>query len=260
MVDRHQRIAASGDEQRRLAAQVAVEQQVVAKRTAEEQATLLAQLKSIDLKLLRGRTNLAFGLTPKDSKFDVGVTYRTTLEDLGLPDWASLSFRSLYTNTWERTTTPDEISAPIKCADKFGTRCGNPTPRHKLRTAVNWKMNQFGLNVVWNHLDDVNDDAPATKYTVERIGAKNYWDLSGDWEVNDNVAFTAGVKNLTQESYPILGGNASPSKYAPLPRHHCCVSKRNNSSELSHFSTPSVSSRTRAGFCAPRSPDRKSVV
>jgi iron complex outermembrane receptor protein len=149
--------------------------------------------------------------TIKTEGFDVGVTYRTTLEDLGLPDWGSVSFRSLYTNTWESTTTPDAISSPIKCADKFGTRCGNPTPRHKLRSAVNWKFNQFGMNLVWNHLDDVNDDAPATKYTVERIGAKNYWDLSGDWEVNDNVAFTGGVKNLTQEAYPILGGNASPS-------------------------------------------------
>ncbi len=149
--------------------------------------------------------------TVKTEGFDIGVTYRTTLEDLGLPDWGSLSIRSLYTNTWEATTTPDEISAPIKCADKFGTRCGNPTPRHKLRTAANWKMNQFGLNLVWSHLDDVNDDAPATRYTVERIGAKNYWDLSADWEVSDNVAFTGGVKNLTQEAYPILGGNASPS-------------------------------------------------
>ncbi len=149
--------------------------------------------------------------TVKTEGFDVGITYRTTLEDLGLPDWGSVSLRTLYTNTWESTTTPDEISTPIKCADKFGTRCGNPTPRHKLRTAVNWKMNQFGLNVVWNHLDDVNDDAPATRYTIERIGAKNYFDLSGDWEVSDNVAFTGGVKNLTQEAYPILGGNASPS-------------------------------------------------
>jgi outer membrane receptor protein involved in Fe transport len=149
--------------------------------------------------------------TLKTEGFDIGVTYRTSLEDLGLPDWGSISFRSLYTNTWERTTTPDEISSPIKCADKFGTRCGNPTPRHKLRSAANWRMNQFGLNVVWSHLDDVNDDTPTTLYTVERIGAKNYWDLSGDWDVSDNVAFTAGVRNLTQEAYPILGGNASPS-------------------------------------------------
>ena len=142
---------------------------------------------------------------------DVSVTYRTTLEKLGLPDWGSLAFRSLYTNTWDRTTVPDDVSSPIKCADKFGTRCGNPTPRHKLRSTVNWKMNQFGVNLVWSHLDDVNDDNPATVYTVERIGSKNYYDLSADWSVTDNVAFTAGVRNLTQESYPILGGNASPS-------------------------------------------------
>jgi iron complex outermembrane receptor protein len=148
--------------------------------------------------------------TIKTEGFDIGVSYRFALEDVGLPDWGSISLRSLYTNTWERTTTPDEISAPIKCADKFGTRCGNPTPRHKMHTAANWKMNQFGLNVVWNHLDDVDDDAAAV-YTVEHIGPKNYFDVSGDWEVSDNVGFTAGIKNLTQEQYPILGGNASPS-------------------------------------------------
>ncbi|WP_419254548.1 TonB-dependent receptor domain-containing protein [Caulobacter sp. ErkDOM-YI] len=147
--------------------------------------------------------------------FDIGVTYRTTLEDIGLPDWGSLAVRSLYTNTWLYTITPDDVSVPIKCADKFGSRCFgngvNPLPRHKLLTSANWKMNQFGLNLVWSHLDDVIDDAPLTRYTVERIGAKNYWDLSADWEVNDNVAFTGGVKNLTQEAYPILGSNASPS-------------------------------------------------
>ena len=149
--------------------------------------------------------------TIKTEGFDIGVTWRTTLEDLGLPDWGSLAVRSLYTNTYEYTTTPDEISAPIKCADKFGTRCGNPIPRHKLRTAANWRMNQFGVNLVWSHLDDVKDDNPGALYTVERVGAKNYWDLSADWDVTDNVAFTAGVKNLTQEAYPIMGGNASPS-------------------------------------------------
>jgi hypothetical protein len=36
---------------------------------------LAAAPANIDLKLLRGRTNLAFGLTPKDSKFEVGVNY-----------------------------------------------------------------------------------------------------------------------------------------------------------------------------------------
>ncbi|ACL96375.1 TonB-dependent receptor [Caulobacter vibrioides NA1000] len=146
---------------------------------------------------------------------DFGVTYKTSLEDLGLPDWGTLSVRSLYTNTWLYTIKPDDISAPVKCADKFGNRCRgfgvNPVPRHKLRTAANWRFNNVGVNLVWSHLDDVVDDNPASRFTVERIGAKNYVDLSADWDVNDNLAFTGGVRNLTQEAYPILGGNASPS-------------------------------------------------
>ncbi|PHY17202.1 TonB-dependent siderophore receptor [Caulobacter sp. BP25] len=146
---------------------------------------------------------------------DFGVAYRTNLEDLGLPDWGSVAVRSLYTNTWLYTILPDPISSPIKCADKFGNLCRgfdvNPVPRHKLRTSVNWRMNNLGVNLVWSHLDDVIDDNPASRFTVEHIGAKNYIDLSADWDVTDNVAFTAGVRNLTQEAYPILGGNASPS-------------------------------------------------
>jgi MtrB/PioB family decaheme-associated outer membrane protein len=37
--------------------------------------TLAASPANIDLKLQRGRTNLAFAVTPKDSDFEVGVTY-----------------------------------------------------------------------------------------------------------------------------------------------------------------------------------------
>ena len=36
-------------------------------------------------------------------------------------------------------------------------------------------------------------------------------DLSAEWRATEELAFRAGVRNLTQESYPVLGGNASPS-------------------------------------------------
>jgi len=146
---------------------------------------------------------------------DVQVSYQFDLADVGLPDWGSLAVRSLYTNTWDLTFTPDEISDPLKCADKFGPNCNGGgtgiTPRHKVNTTVVWKYKNYGVNLVWNHLDDVTDDNPASNFIVEKIGAKNYINLSADWAVNETVAFTAGVRNLTQESYPVLGGNASPS-------------------------------------------------
>jgi iron complex outermembrane recepter protein len=151
----------------------------------------------------------------KTEGVDVAVSYRFDVADLGLGDWGSVAVRSIYTNTWENDTKPDEISAVIKCADKFGTRCNNAftgiTPRHKLHTTVNWDWGSWGVNVVWNHLDDVKDDNPAVNYIHERIGAKNYIDLSVDWAATENLAFTVGARNITQENYPVLGGNASPS-------------------------------------------------
>jgi outer membrane receptor protein involved in Fe transport len=146
---------------------------------------------------------------------DVQVSYQFDLQDVGMPDWGSVAVRSLYTNTWDLTFFPDEISSPLKCADRFGPNCNTGgtgiTPRHKLNTSVVWKYNNYGVTLVWNHLDDVRDDNPNTAFTVERIGAKNYINLSADWAATENVSFTAGVRNLTQESYPVLGGNASPS-------------------------------------------------
>ncbi|MBI1197061.1 MAG: TonB-dependent receptor [Phenylobacterium sp.] len=147
---------------------------------------------------------------------DVSVSYRFDMQDVpGLPDWGSFSVRTLYTNTWKNIFYPDAISQPVKCADRFGPNCNGGgtgiTPRHKLHTTIGWKYGDWGATLVWDHLDDVTDDNNSTVYTVERIGAKNYLDLSVDWAATENVAFTAGVRNLTQESYPVLGGNASPS-------------------------------------------------
>ncbi len=146
---------------------------------------------------------------------DVSASYRFDLADLGAPDWGSMSIRSLYTNTWKSTTIPDAISNPVRCADRFGPNCNGGgtgiTPRHKVHTTMNWKYQDWGVNLTWDHLDDVTDDNPNTVFTVEKIGAKNYLDLSVDWAPLDHVGFTAGVRNLTQESYPVLGGNASPS-------------------------------------------------
>lgn len=145
---------------------------------------------------------------------DVSVSYRFDLADIGAPDWGTVQTRMLYTNTWKNIFYPDEISTPIKCADRFGPNCNSGgtgiTPRHKLNTTIAWSYGDFGATLVWDHLDDVLDDS-ATVFTVEKIGAKNYLDFSVDWRATEEVRFTAGVRNLTQESYPVLGGNASPS-------------------------------------------------
>ncbi|MDG2522095.1 TonB-dependent receptor [Caulobacter segnis] len=155
----------------------------------------------------------------KNEGIDVGVSYRFDLADVGLPDVGGVSIKSLYTNSWKNSFQPDALASAKNCIDQFGSTCANtninpqgvPLPRHKLRTAINWSYENVGLNLVWSFLDDVRDGNDATTYVVEKIGVKNYIDLSADWKVTDNVNLTGGVRNLTQESYPILAGNASPS-------------------------------------------------
>jgi outer membrane receptor protein involved in Fe transport len=152
-------------------------------------------------------TNVA---ATKNRGVDLSASYRFDLADIGMPDWGSLSIRSLYTYTDLATTFPDEISKRIECQGKFGATCGQPTPKHKARTTFNWAYDDFGVNVVWNHVGEVKDDSSIVR-VVEVIEPKNYFDLSIDWAATDNVAFTVGARNITQEKYPILGANASPS-------------------------------------------------
>ncbi|WP_269713323.1 TonB-dependent receptor domain-containing protein [Caulobacter sp. NIBR2454] len=155
----------------------------------------------------------------KTQGIDIGVSYRFDLTDVGLPDMGGVSIKSLYSNSWKNSFQPDENAAAKNCIDRFGSTCGNtninpqgvPLPRHKLRTAINWSYENVGLNLVWSFLDDVKDGNDASNFIVEKITAKNYIDLSADWRVTDNVNLTGGVRNLTQEDYPILAGNASPS-------------------------------------------------
>jgi outer membrane receptor protein involved in Fe transport len=153
--------------------------------------------------------------TQANAGIDVAVAYRFDVQDVGLPDYGSVSIRSLYTLTWKNRFIADEVSQPTECEDRVGPTCNGGgtgvTPRHKVHTTVNWKYEKFGVNLTWDHLDDVIDDNDGATFVVERIGAKNYINLSADWDATDNVKFTAGVRNLTQESYPVLGGNASPS-------------------------------------------------
>jgi outer membrane receptor protein involved in Fe transport len=149
-----------------------------------------------------------------NSGWDVGVSYRFDLADIGMPDWGSLAIRSLYTHVTEASFKGDEIAPKTECAGKFGTICaiavGQVIPADKVRTTFNWAYENWGVNVVWNHIGSVDDDSPLNR-TVETIGAKNYFDASVDFALGDHAAFTVGARNLTQEKYPILGANASPS-------------------------------------------------
>lgn len=142
---------------------------------------------------------------------DLDVAYKFDLKNVGLTNWGDLSVRTLISQTMKRDVKPDEVSPNIACTGLFGATCGDPTPEYKAYTTFKWGMGDWDVSWNWNYLSSVTDDAPTSVRTIEEVGSKNYHNLTVVKELNDNVKLSVGVRNLTHESYPIMGANASSS-------------------------------------------------
>jgi iron complex outermembrane recepter protein len=142
---------------------------------------------------------------------DLDVAYKFDLKNVGLTNWGDLSVRTLFSQTMKSDFKPDEISANIACTGLFGATCGNPTPEYKAYTTLKWGMGDWDVSWNWNYLSSVTDDAPGSVRTIEEVGSKNYHNLTVVKALGDNINLSVGVRNLTHESYPIMGANASSS-------------------------------------------------
>lgn len=109
------------------------------------------------------------------------------------------------------------------CAGKFGVTCGNPYSKWRLSMRTTYATGPVTVSVLYRHLSAVNDDDSTTTYTVERIKAYNYVDLTAAFEVKPGFTWSVGVNNLFDKQPPILGSNQEqantyPSTYDPYGR------------------------------------------
>jgi outer membrane receptor protein involved in Fe transport len=165
--------------------------------------------------------------------FDVTVNYNYNLAQYG---GLGLSFLGTYVN--EFNTEPIPGLGEYDCAGFYGVTCGTPIPkwRHKLR-AVWTTPWLFDLAATWRHLDSVKIDASSgnallagafAPITAE-LGKRDYFDLSGSWNVTKKITLRAGVNNLFDKDPPISdstgvvgapfgNGNTYPQVYDALGR------------------------------------------
>lgn len=111
----------------------------------------------------------------------------------------------------------------VHCAGKFGTTCGNPYAKWRLNGRATWTTGPVALSLQWRHLSPVHDDDDSTTYSVERIKAYDYFDLSAQIEAGDHFTWTLGINNLFNKQPPLLGDNQEqantyPSTYDPYGR------------------------------------------
>ena len=102
--------------------------------------------------------------------------------------------------------TPFLGANTVRCAGEFAGQCGQPTAQYRHRALGTWNTPVEGLSttVTWRHFGGVdNDQGPAASPVEERLGAANYFDVSGSWNFMEGITARAGVNNVFEDAFPV---------------------------------------------------------
>jgi outer membrane receptor protein involved in Fe transport len=161
-------------------------------------------------------------VTGVDLQLDYGTKLPFTLVGT-TPAKLNLFFLGTYTKKSDFTAVQEFPDQVTECAGKFGTICGNPTPKYKFTSRASLISGPLTTSLRWRHLSSVKDDDDGTDYTVEKLKAYNLFDLSAAFDVTENLSLAAGVNNLFDKTPQIIGDNQEqantyPSTYDVLGR------------------------------------------
>lgn len=143
--------------------------------------------------------------------YDINANYTYDMGDMGL-----LGIDYIGTITDENTLVPFEGGTPITCAGEYGADCGEPQPEYKHRMTASWARGPITAQILWRYVgESVDDGGLGYTVAVEELDAFNYFDISGSYEVNENLTLTGGIDNLFDELPPILGDNQEQANTFP---------------------------------------------
>jgi len=163
---------------------------------------------------------------------DLGANYGMKLAGYGSLD---LSYIGTVLDEFKQEDFPG--SGEYDCAGLHGTSCGTPLPkyRHKIRAVWGTPWRGLEVGVTWRYIKGVKLDATsdnpllATDFEPadEKLAARNYLDLVGQWAINKNFTLRVGMNNALDKDPPVTGvvaavfgnGNTYPQVYDAMGRH-----------------------------------------
>ena len=176
---------------------------------------------------------------------DLSIRYGTELTDsIGL----NMSFDGTWTNKNTFQAFPGGLNRD--CVGFYSVNCGSIQPEFVFtqRTSVSFDE-EFTLSLRWRYLDGVSEEPDAMgnrtafqgntalfgDVDFQRISAEHYFDLTGQWDISENVLLTLTVQNLFDNSPAVVGsnigstafnsGNIYPSTYDALGRRYAASVK-----------------------------------
>lgn len=171
---------------------------------------------------------------------DVSINYS---RDLGFATY-STSFDGTWTNSNKTQVTPTSLNR--ECVEFISSNCGSLKPEFAWtqRSSLTFE-DRYTISLLWRHIskfrqepDDILTNgaaftAPGVNFG--KINSKDYYDLSGRFELSDNVVLTVTVQNLLDSKPKVVGsnigttafnsGNTFPSTFDPLGRRYAAAVK-----------------------------------
>ena len=169
--------------------------------------------------------NIASG---KNAGVDVQGSYRLPLADWGMDSYGKVSVDLYGSYLLKNTSVPLPGNPAYDCAGLFGPSCQGIFPKWRHTAHANWTTPWVDatLSLTWRYVGeakyevDTNEPgigAGKTNLFSHVLKAQNYFDVSGQWHVNDNFSVRAGVNNVFDKDPPILAnaivGGARPNTY-----------------------------------------------
>ncbi len=108
-------------------------------------------------------------------------------------------------------------------AGSIGGRIFQTLPEYQSNVTLNWRRENLGLNLRWRYIDGMENrrsvDNPEDTSSVG-TPSMDYFDLTGVWDITNQLTATIGILNLTDEEPPIytspLDYNTDPNTYDVL--------------------------------------------
>lgn len=153
----------------------------------------------------------------KQVGLDIGGNFTHKLNGWG---GMAYSFNGTYINKYDVENVPG--MGKYDCTGLYGATCGNPTPdwRHKARAVWTSPWNT-DLALTWRHINKVTLDTTSSNplltgsvpETDRTLGARDYLDLAGTWQITKQWSLNGGVNNVFDRDPPITSGLNSGAPY-----------------------------------------------
>jgi iron complex outermembrane receptor protein len=157
------------------------------------------------------------------SGIDFGANYTIALGSMG-----RFGINGLVTWLQKFEQEPIKGAGKFDCKGLYGPMCSNtggPNPEWKSKIRGTWATPwNVDLALTWRHISEVKYEATSsdpllsivgtTFTTNEKLAARDYFDIAGQWNIDKTFSLRGGINNLLDKDPPLVGsGTADPSVF-----------------------------------------------